>query len=321
MSTHEIQIVKLDKITKHPNADTLGIVEVFGWTCCVKLGEFNEGDLVAYIPPDYVVPKTPQFEFLGDNRRIKVRKLRGIISQGLIIKAPENSQENDDVMELLGIERYEPPQLTTTRGEAEGGNSLFSPKYDVESFQRYPDIFKERELVACTEKIHGASARFTYHKNRMWCGSRNEWKKQDENNLWWKCLKQNPGIQEFCIANPDTILYGEVFGQVQDLKYGAEKNQYFFAMFDILEKNNWMERDDALDKITPYNISVVPLAYRGFFYKDLLLASAEKDSLWKTANHLREGIVIRTIPMRYDAQIGRCILKMVSNRYLMKGEK
>ena len=61
-------------------------MRIWGYTACVAKGLFRPGDLAAYLPPDSLVPDTPEFAFLGEHRRIKVRRLRGIYSQGLLIR-------------------------------------------------------------------------------------------------------------------------------------------------------------------------------------------------------------------------------------------
>ena len=42
-------ITKIDKVVKHPDADSLDICTVGGWQCVTKLGEFKPGDLAIYI--------------------------------------------------------------------------------------------------------------------------------------------------------------------------------------------------------------------------------------------------------------------------------
>jgi hypothetical protein len=66
--------------------------------------------LGAYIQPDSVVDTTrPELALLAQPERIKVRRLRGVVSMGLLIAAPEGAQEGDDVAAQLGVTRYEPP--------------------------------------------------------------------------------------------------------------------------------------------------------------------------------------------------------------------
>lgn len=329
MSFHEIPVFRINEISSHPNAETLGIVNVFGWSCCIKLDQFKVGDLAIFCPPDYVVPVSrPEFSFLGKDGktefRVRVCRFRGVMSQGLVVPLDPalGLKEGDNAMEALGIKRYEPPEPFALGGDNEKNpEGIYSPKYDVESYQRYRECMVVGESVIATEKIHGANARYCWASSdqKMHCGSRTNWKDQSEKSVWWKALKQNPWIEQWCRVNPDKILYGEVFGQVQNLKYGAAQNQVFFAAFDILEKSRWFCYDEDMDSIKGIEgFQWMKEVYRGPFDESVLLAEAEKDSVWPGANHMREGIVIRPERERYDDRVGRVLLKMVSNRYLEK---
>lgn len=54
MSTDSrVFVVQVKNIHKHPNADTLSIVDVFGgYPCIIRTGDFVDGDLAAYVPVD-----------------------------------------------------------------------------------------------------------------------------------------------------------------------------------------------------------------------------------------------------------------------------
>jgi len=64
------------------------------------------------------------------------------------------------------------------------------------------------------------------------------------------------------------------------------------------------------------HLSYAPIIKRGKFDVAEALSFAEQDSVWEGANHKREGVVILPELEREDPEIGRVILKMVSNRYL-----
>lgn len=119
MSDWQPQIVKIEKVEKHPNADALDIVTVLGdFPVITKRDEYAVGDLAGYIPIDSIVPDTEQFHFLcpkiiekyeeiegneivtktraigpkfpvgsvpEKNRIIKAKKIRGTYSQGMLI--------------------------------------------------------------------------------------------------------------------------------------------------------------------------------------------------------------------------------------------
>jgi len=317
--THKVEVCRV-KIENHPNADKLDVARIFGFTCCVSKGSFADGQLAAYVQPDSVVDSSrPEFEFLAGHERIKVKRLRGVISMGLLLPTPEGAQEGDDLAEYFGVTHYEPPLPGMACGEVEGGPvGIYAPKYDVESMYRYKRLFVEGEPVVATEKIHGANARFVFAptEGRMYTGSREEWKRPDPNNLWWRALEENKWIEEFCRSFPGDVLYGEVFGNVQSLKYGAKPQDVFFRAFDVLRNGEWLEYRDWTSCVM--ESGRVPVVYDGPFDFDALVKLSDGPSLIPGANHIREGIVVRPLPERRDDHLGRVHLKLVSNSYLEK---
>lgn len=327
MSSHRVEVVRLGPIEKHPNADTLGIVAIWGYTAIVRLGEYAEGDLVAYIEPDYVVPETEAFAFLKD-RRIRAKRLRGIWSQGLVIRAPEGSSEGDDVMEALGVVRYEPPIKLTRWGmpkrENEAAESpheslAMVPKYDLENFRRYHEAFAPGEPVVITEKLHGTNARFAWRDGRMWCGARTHWRKPTEDartDWWWGALAQNPWIEAWCRENEDAILFGEVYGAVQDLTYGAKEGEWRFRAFDVFRDGRFVDALTFADTLD--TSAMVPLLHVGPLPdRESLEGMSRRDSVF---GGISEGIVIKPQAERFDRSVGRVALKLVSDRYLERAK-
>lgn len=176
MSEHEVLVVQIETVTKHPGADALEVIKVKGYDYSIisKLGEFKVGDLGIFIEPDYMVPTArPEFAFLQkgtkENQRITCRRLRGIWSEGLLIKAQPHHKVGDNVMEEYGITRWEPPPVKNGGWGAEGA-ALKSgiqakepsipgvyriPNYDLENYKKYRDLIVEGEMVCYTTKIHG----------------------------------------------------------------------------------------------------------------------------------------------------------------------
>mgnify|MGYP001561259182 CR=1 FL=1 len=361
MSTHSIEIIEIGKIVPHPNPEVerMELTFIWGWQCCIGINQFKTGDKAIYVSPDFLVPLGhPSFSFLRKKEnegktqeRIKVCRLKGAISQGLIINVPDNLNHlpvGTNVINELGIERYEPPLPKSTGGDFVGGPSgLYTPVFDVKNWQKYNTVFQENEHVYVTEKMHGSSSRFTFAVKKptkpnflrkiliffrnlfsrprnekrefvQFCGSRINWMKKDDENIWWMAFKQCPAIGEWCKNNPEKILYGEVFGQVQSLKYGAKVNDIFFAAFGILDKNKWLDFEDAQALAKEYNVPWVPLIYSGPWNAEKVIPMAEGQSTWPKANNIREGVVVLPKKERYDEKIGRVQLKIVSNEYLEK---
>src|SRR5574337_1866317 len=329
MSTHQVPVIRIEQLERHPNADKLEIIKWKGFTFCVKKGQFKLGDLAVLIESDYEVPLVrPEFVFLApkdkktDYAKVRVTKMRGITSHGLLIPAPDGTKEGDDLLNYYGIRRYEPPIQITTKGESEKAPSIYAPVYDVENLRKYNDIFKVGELIIVREKIHGCSSRFFYAEGRMFCSSRSEWKKQSEGNIVWQCLRQNPWIEEFCKSHQGLVLYGEIFGWVQDLRYGARKGQLFFKAFDLLRGSEWLSYNEALSVLpegtnAPQERGWCPFVYTGE-YKSLneIENLTRGNSLIVGANHIREGVVIRPVVERTALDLGRVQLKLVSSEYL-----
>ena len=333
MSTHSVDVLACPPIEKHPNADTLGLIRIGGYTAAVRLGEFQEGDLIAYIEPDYVVPDTDQFAFLRGNLRIRAKRLRGVWSQGLVIPAPAGTNAGDNCMDLLGICRYNPPEP----GEPRGPNRVRVPpqhlakdlpsalatmvKYDLENWRKYGQLeLTQGEGVVITEKIHGANSRYCFMNDRMWVGSRSWWWEPEAEVEQHKVLRDNPWIEEWCRAHPTRVLCGEVYGQ-QDLKYGKSREKLGFLAFDVyvtepvLEFSNdagyyvnaeffadWVPEDKR-----------VPVLFEGPYSDFIVTELAEEDSKF---GGISEGVVVRPVSERWSERVGRVILKCVSNRYM-----
>jgi RNA ligase (TIGR02306 family) len=322
---HTCDVVKI-KLESHPNADSLSLVRIDDFQCAVRTEGWKDGDLAVYIPSESVVPETEEFAFLGKHRRIKVQKIRGKYSAGLLIHAPSGDKVGDDCMEQLGIVHYEPlakgdfstdgENVKPPRVSERSKGGLFTPVYDVLNFRKYSHLFEDGEEIIVTEKLHGTSARFVCIDDTIYCGSRRFWKKETTDNLWWKALKQYMVLEAWLRHNQELIVYSEIFGQVQTLKYGATGGQIFFAAFDILKGTQWLDFDEAHTIGSP--LPWVPLVYRGPFDKERILEFAEGDSSWPGAHHYREGVVVKPVHERTDPKIGRVQLKVVGNRYLSK---
>ncbi|KKK88690.1 hypothetical protein LCGC14_2740580, partial [marine sediment metagenome] len=109
MSNLKVEVVPI-KLIPHENSDNLSIVHVKGWQVVVRTDDFEGIELGAYIPIDSILPQTDEWEFLKQHKyRVKTIKLRGMISQGLLIPALEKWVEGLDVTEELKIQKYEPP--------------------------------------------------------------------------------------------------------------------------------------------------------------------------------------------------------------------
>lgn len=120
-------IQKIVSLTPIPNADRIELAQVLGWKCVVKKGEFKAGDSCVYFEIDSVPPSdNPVFDFLkksnGKMERIKTRKMRGQISQGLAMPVTmfpvlTKCHVGDDVTKKLGVTKWEPDERNKVKIE------------------------------------------------------------------------------------------------------------------------------------------------------------------------------------------------------------
>src|SRR6185295_7234258 len=235
MSEFHVEVVRLGEIVKHPNADTLGIVKVRGdYPVIIRLGEFKEGDLAVYVPIDAEVPEgDPRWAFLGKHRRIRAARLRKIFSMGILTPALPGWTEGQNVQAELQIKKWE-PAVDFGIGDNEKDPGFLPVYTDLESLRRYPDLLQEGEEVVLTEKLHGCNGRFVYLHDRLWIGSHRCIKKLDGDGLWASVARRYE-LETRLQAIPGIAVYGEVYGQVQDLTYGADRNELRLALFDALD--------------------------------------------------------------------------------------
>ena len=368
--SHAVEIVPF-KMEPHPGADSLSLVKVHGYVCAVKTDapEWRNATVAAYIPPDSIVyADRPEFTFLLDKAkwkngerpevRIKAKKLRGIVSFGLLVPAPANVKLGDDVAELLEVKHYNPPEPNEGRGGFYmGGESatppdIYTVKYDLENFRRYHEVFVPGESVVITEKVDGSACRYVYWDGKLHCGSRNEWKREypcyehvtleklvaagkteeeareiidrlhskKKRNLWWELLDKYPTIEEFCRANPGVVLHGEVFGNINCIKYSLPEGNRF-AAFDLMKDGQWLDPLVARDLTYQCNKDFpwVPMlsCLSGYNFEECC-ALAEGPTTVSDAKPgtIREGCVIEPLVVRHDHKLGRVKLKCVSGAFL-----
>ena len=107
-------IEEISVVSPIDGADKIEVATILGWKCVIKKGEFQQGDKVVYIEIDSLVPPKPEFEFLKDRKyRVRTIKLRGQISQGLVVPIPETYKgkmdNGTDMTKCLGIKKYLSP--------------------------------------------------------------------------------------------------------------------------------------------------------------------------------------------------------------------
>lgn len=355
MSSFMVEVVRIGEIVKHPNADTLSLVTVKGWNCIIKDGQFRSGDLALYIPIDSVLPEWMltkyELEYLKNGARVRTVKLRGALSQGLLLTLPAGYtfHEGDEVARELGITKWEPPAPSyqgapnATKATKNRPNLNFTRYCDPENIKNYPSVFKGGDMVIVTEKIHGTNFRagkvkhnwgsswwqrfirwvmgwFGVDEYEFAVGSRNVHlvggnPQYYEGNIYHRIAKRYNLAK---ILPESYTLYGEIYGdKIQDLAYGLKDSAIDAVFFDLKKGEKYAPWDEFVGFCSVHNLPMVPRLYEGPFNETLVATHTNgKSALCPT--QIREGCVIKTTDEVNDLRIGRKILKSVSEAYLLR---
>lgn len=333
-------IQKIKYVKSIPDADSIETVGVLGWECVSKKGEFQPDDTCLYIEIDSLLPEIPEFEFLrkgcwNDSLkrfRLKTIKLRKQLSQGLALPIsvfPKLTELNagDDVTELLGIEKYEPPIPAAIVGDARRFSWPISKTDEIRVQLNDEHRFIENltgKPYYISLKLDGTSSTFlinptdeTFHV----CGRNYSYKRNNDHSFWKIAERYNieQRLRDLYNDGRKIAVQGEVVAP------GVQKNPlglpiadlYVFNIVDI-PTNTRLCLEESLSIVDRLGLKFVPVLEKGesFGYTmDNLLMKAQG----KYAEHFpsakpsqeREGIVIRDI-------CGTISFKAINNQFLLK---
>ncbi|WEM34490.1 hypothetical protein [Xanthomonas phage X1] len=216
-------------------ADAIEVAVVDGWSCVVKKGEFKEGDKAIYFEIDSILPYGDErFAFLMargckmqptedggllEGHRLRTIKLRGQVSQGLLIKPDVafsdptlylrginvaegpfldyrhsvegelkriyfNDEENNDLSDVFGVKKYEKPIPAQLAGMIAGNYPVWLPKTDQDRIQNCFGRAPEGKYHA-EEKFEGSSMTIYHDGEKLGVTSRNlDLKLEQEGNTF-----------------------------------------------------------------------------------------------------------------------------------------
>lgn len=346
----------IDDVLPIENADRLEQVAIGGWRVVVAKGEFVKGDKVVYFEIDSALPVTDErYEFLKERClrkwicggrlmceviRIKSIKLRGVISQGLVMPLAEFPEITDtevgtDVTELLNVTHYD--ELAEKYGRITGsariaGNAKGNfpthlvPKTDEERLQNLTEYFNGRFIgvpFEVTEKFDGSSATYIYAPNArpddpFFVCSRNLELKEEEGNLYWEMAKKY-SIGDV-LKKVATVLDGDVAIQGEIVGPGVNGNRdlytehefYVFRIYDI-KRQAWCPstlREGICKAIGLKHVKVFETSpvFDRLHDMDAFLKYVEGKT---DRGNEREGMVFKSVD-------GTVSFKVINNKYLLK---
>ena len=331
------RVVRIDAINPIKGADQIEVAQIGGWKVVVKKGEYTADSLAVYCEIDSFIPhsiapfltKPGQFPKVYnevEGQRLRTIKLRGQISQGLLLPMSVRGSdglvvgalftEGDDVTEFLGVQKWEPPQEFRS-ANAKGNFPYFIPKTDQERIQNLSRSLEkwnaEKHQWQITEKIDGSSMTVFYKDGEVGVCSRNLELKDDGTSTFWETAKSEGLVEKLIAIGKNIALQGELIGgQIQGNAYKVDKFQFhLYDIFDI-DAQQYLTPKDVEGTALQLNIRHVPVLEQ-FTTFDVrmedLIAYAEGKSV-VGAKPEREGLVFKSLTEPETS------FKVVSNRWL-----
>ena len=339
-------IRKIKEINPIEGADAIELAVVDGWQVVVAKNVGHQvGDLVVYCEIDSFLPIEPEFEFLrkssykkmGDQEgfRLKTIKLRGQISQGLILPysvipiaqfaTAADLPEGMDVSEMLGIVKYEPPIPAQLAGKVKGSFPSFLRKTDEERIQNLEKEYTEWTLSSkhqfyATEKLDGSSFTCYIKNGEFGVCSRNMDLLETEDNTFWAVARSLDLENKLKPLGKNICFQGEMVGSgIQGNHYNMKDQTVFFYNIFLIDEREYVGYDEFRNMLFDLDLACVPvLSYPFNFPSDpetaiptvsALLRSSEGKSILNDKVE-REGLVIRSM----DRTIS---FKVISNKFLL----
>lgn len=354
MSTFAVTIEKIGRIWEHENADALEMASLAGkdYSFVVGRGDFTTGDLVVYFPIDSALPEwiCDTLHLTGklagsERNRVKTIRLRGNISQGIVCKpsdlAPAINGNNgytvgDDLTELLGVTKYEPPVVPSQFGDLKPLPGYVS-KYDVENAQSYVQIietFLMDQPCFITEKLEGSHWSATlYTSDEIIVSQRNfqiipvergehDWYKVLRTQGFGDILKQMKAHLDDISKEPINALTlrGEMLGPGVQANYYQLK-EHEVRIFEIEINGDPVNSTEFLKLAEQFKLPTVPILAENITLREWLKGQPLTEASNGTSllsKRRREGVVIKPMHEDWDDEIGRVMVKQRSPDYLAK---
>jgi len=325
----------------HPieNADAIECARINGWQCVVKKGEFQPGELGVFFEIDAIPPDLPALSFLWtsrtaegpqprpDNFRIRTLRLRGSLSQGLLMpftlfELPDGITEGMDLTDYLQVGKWEPP-VPSGMGDWRAPFPALVRKTDEMRVQSFPEVLHEMQgrPYLITLKCDGTSATYCIDPRTAEfhaCG-RNQSILDGANHYWH--IARRYDLEAILRKSPHLAVQGEICGPgIQKNRLGLKELSFFaFNVYHQLEAR-YLNHAEATGFLSSVGIPQVQVVEEGLSFahnQDSLLALAE--GKYAGTTNEREGIVIRPREEGFSPVLGgRLSFKAISNRYLLK---
>jgi hypothetical protein len=353
-------------------ADNIEQVVVGGWNAIIKKGAQTVGELVVVMTTDAVVPLEISDEigvtnYLRKGQRVRTVKLRGVYSECLIVSLDSLPQmkeqyatgigyywdEGEDLMEKLGVFKYEPPtrqvQLASGRKIRYQDNPNFGIYYKFPNLKNVAGMFTEEDNVQITRKLHGTNARYGIVKKSKlsiwdkvkkffgneWAGyeyvygSHNVEKGSDSQGFYdtdvWRTVAEKLNIknrlwglakeQGTAMIGEGIIIYGEIYGAGIQKNYDYGLKDIEFAGFDVVIDGRYENVFYTEHVFNILDLPHVPVLYIGSWSQEIQDQYVFNNFIEGTKVP-HEGIVIKHVSGERNK-----VAKVINPDYLIYGEK
>jgi RNA ligase (TIGR02306 family) len=332
-------IRQISDLSPIEGADKIELATVGGWKVVVAKDVGHKvGDLVIYCEIDSFLPIRDEFEFLRKSSykkmsdgtegfRLKTIRLRGQISQGLILPLKDIQLPNKDLLKVgmdvtseLGIVKYEPPIPAELAGKVKGLFPSFLRKTDEERIQNLTSEYEEWKIQSkhqfyVTEKLDGSSATFYVNDGVFGVCSRNLELLETEGNTFWKVARELDLENKMKSVGRNICFQGELIGEsLQGNPYKIKgQTVKFYTGFDI-DKQRRISFIDFVVMLQEMDLGYVPVLNQEFGFQlpetvENMLNYAEGKSVLNSDTE-REGVVVRSMD-------GTISFKAISNKFLI----
>jgi RNA ligase (TIGR02306 family) len=338
------RIARIDAITPIKKADAIECAHIGGWPSVVKkVDGYKAGDIVVYLEIDTFLPEgNPHWQFLVDKLPIEFndvrghnlhsQTMRGQPSQGLVLPlavlGPSPTVElGQDVSELLGVYKYEPPLPPDLLDKAIGYRPSTIPETDEERVQNLADALVEWKAEGTSltweesEKLEGNSCSYALIEDAFSVCSRQVMYRKSEAVPQWAAairLDIEAKLRER-FASRSIVLQGEIVGPgIEGNIYELKEVEFYLFRVYLLETGTWMNPADRQALADELGIKHAPVIEKEFILPpditmEQLLARADGASLVNPKKR-REGTVYKA----KTADGLKLSFKIVSNKYLLK---
>ena len=272
-ANYAAQVVRVPKPFSLPNADRLVGLGIFGYTVITaKDGEIREGDLAVFFPAESQLSHslasgaalyrhtelnaypTAKPGYLEDNRRVRALKLRGTVSNGLLLPLAEFARvmgvpakdfvegvafDHIDGVEVSRKYRVKEPAEQRSREQANVKKAfkrvdaaMFPVHIETDQYLRNEHLLADDDVLIVTQKLHGTSFRVGRVPVRR-------------KLTWLERLAKRIGVK---VAESERDV---VFGSRQVIKDARNPNQQHFYGADL-----WTQHGEEIAHKIPDNVIV-----------------------------------------------------------------